>query len=157
MIQGTPMCISVELSSPIPIHVRASHPDDVDGILDRLKKVELEQPEIFKLAFPNDTENAEFMEKLVNALDRFKRLRRFQTDPQQQHLPHHDVESFYWVFLWSFVRALPINREPENENDQNVNRHFCNKLLGITLTMKSIEVDTCSVLILHSLDSFILN
>ena len=37
----------------------------------------------------------------------------FYTDPNADHLPHHDVESFYWVFLWAFVRAIPVDSADE--------------------------------------------
>ena len=81
-IQGTPMYISVELSSDSSIFVSGVHPAYINRLLDRLKKVELERPDVFKPAFPNDSKNVSFMAKLTVALDQFKELEIFETDPE---------------------------------------------------------------------------
>jgi len=51
-------------------------------------------------------------------------------DPSREHSAYHDVESFFWVFLWAFARAQPENSNPEQAGEYN---HFCDVMLRHTI------------------------
>ncbi|EJD48482.1 hypothetical protein AURDEDRAFT_183399 [Auricularia subglabra TFB-10046 SS5] len=103
---GTPMFAAIEISSPFA-HGTGYFSVDV---LTRLEAVN-ELQEFRERAFPGN-EN-KFM-SLVYRVDSLVTERctkpAIYTDPLASHRPWHDVESFFWVLYWAFLRASPLLR-----------------------------------------------
>ncbi|KZV84672.1 hypothetical protein EXIGLDRAFT_753707 [Exidia glandulosa HHB12029] len=121
---GTPLFVSSELSSPIPIPLPA-RAAGIMGLRDAFKS--LEGDAFFREAFPDAEANNAFLSSLdivvQSEIDR-NYLVMFAaedspahatTNPQLRHLPRHDVESFYWILLWGLTRGNPLDEVDGDE------------------------------------------
>lgn len=117
---GTPMFISVELSSTQP----QSTSDVGFPVLPRLQAIDdPKYAELRARAFPGDS-SAVFMAAFARIADGEvkSRPKRVYTDPRTPHRPRHDMESLHWVVLWAFIRAAPI---PRRDIDHSAYSCFC--------------------------------
>ena len=102
----------VELAESTAHERKLPNHDALDDLLIRLRVVEYMDYATFSKAFPNEEENRAFFDSLERVIwaEKTRKEPSF-TDPEQPYLPHHSVESFFWVFLYFFSRALPKGLE----------------------------------------------
>ncbi|KZV79450.1 hypothetical protein EXIGLDRAFT_846529 [Exidia glandulosa HHB12029] len=106
---GTPMFMACELSI-------SSRDDALDypqsSILHLESQLEAVDNlgDVFRRAFPDD--DGTFMKQFRLVLEAEEQRRKTNgqasTNPKTPHLPRHDVESVFWVLVWSFARACPV-------------------------------------------------
>ena len=127
------MFISVEKSIMQKVKVPERQVVDLLSLSAKLSEAENTHRAKFMLAFPSKEENETFDRNwkavLNSETDRHVNLRDpgpFELDPFSAHQAYHDVESFFWVFLWTFVRAQPEGSESA-ENEEYIT--FCDIML----------------------------
>ncbi|EJD48449.1 hypothetical protein AURDEDRAFT_162408 [Auricularia subglabra TFB-10046 SS5] len=108
---GTPMFISIELSSKAPM--RADSTRSLADITERLRVLD-GRPELFARAFPNGDNDfiAKFLRIVKLEKTRIAAGEKAYTQPMSFHRPQHEVESLYWVLVWGFSRACPLGLSP---------------------------------------------
>lgn len=134
--KGTPMFIAVEKSSDEERVIPNRDYEDLNALSTKLLYVETHHQTIFKQAFPCQEENATFDAnwRAVLGNERNRIEKAFDSiftgsamlDPQRSHKAYHDVESFFWVFLWSFVRAQPEGHDSAQNKSYG---RFCDAML----------------------------
>lgn len=117
LLQGSPMFISVELSSPDPEATSVV----TRPVLKRLQAVD--DPTYADMrgrAFLEDA-GGPFMDAFAQVVDREVERNAsidtepVRTNPHSLHRPRHDVESFWWVAFWALIRASPLPRCEEED------------------------------------------
>ncbi|EJD46872.1 hypothetical protein AURDEDRAFT_163934 [Auricularia subglabra TFB-10046 SS5] len=123
---GTPMFMSVQLLDDSAIFFGKQ---SLDELWEAFKLAE-ESTDSFSQAFPQG--DAEFMArfKAVRKAERKRKQPRHDEMrvPVDMHNLRHDAESMYWVFLWAFARARPIDADP-NETAPAAFDQFCAGML----------------------------
>lgn len=133
---GTPMFIAVECASAQ--NTDYNHYFEEDGLKIALQGIESDEKgrAAFAAAFPNGDQD--FMQKLEKVLDeeipkrgpaKDENLSRNQEVFQQR--PLHDVESVFWVFLWAFARAQPLDLQYHEVDPGALSnfKYFCETML----------------------------
>ncbi|EJD48513.1 hypothetical protein AURDEDRAFT_162471 [Auricularia subglabra TFB-10046 SS5] len=126
---GTPIFISVELSSKTP--VRAGGSRSLRRLAERLAVLD-ERPELFARAFPGPDGDHNFMENFLRVVDKEEERAAAGecafTNPGTRHLPLHDVESLYWILVWGFSRACPVGEDPHGMLNDDLSQ-FVDRML----------------------------
>ena len=106
----------------------------LQALVDRIASVEEVCGELFNRAFPNRDENEQFVKNLRTSLKRESELsngpqERAITNHYEPHQPHHDIESFYQVFLWAYIQLQARHPHPQDTDssyhdfNQNMSRN----------------------------------
>ncbi|EJD41308.1 hypothetical protein AURDEDRAFT_186651 [Auricularia subglabra TFB-10046 SS5] len=123
---GTPMFISVEVSTPKSMKYR---PVGLAWIKTALLQAENDAT-AFNLAFPKG--DGDFMrnfERVMQLEDERMAKSNYTARPHPtRHGSRHDAESNYWIFLWAFARARPLLAALDT-NKKDLNK-FCNDMFS---------------------------
>ena len=111
------MFISLELSSRQPLFLNIQILNQLKNLHSTIMEAMEHYKDTLKALFPSDAENRSFMLTFECVIDDAKdqaqtyqlTQQEFYTDPNTDHLPHCNIESFYWAFLWAFVCAIPVD------------------------------------------------
>ena len=101
------MFISLELSSRQPLFLNVQILNQLENLHSTIVEAVEHYKDTLKVLFPSDTENSSFMSTFERAINDAKdqaqtyqlTQQEFYTGPNTDHLPHHNIKSFYWVFL----------------------------------------------------------
>ncbi|KZW03358.1 hypothetical protein EXIGLDRAFT_699225 [Exidia glandulosa HHB12029] len=164
---GTPMFISLELASKIPLKIIP------DPYLQRLyaRFEKSKSDEYIKKAF-GDSDDAtsrcnqslrNFKRVVSYELERSKNFVTATTNPNITHLPRHDCESVYMIMSYFLARAFPRGPndspsirppEPVDDDDQDSLERFCDVMLqhriGIERSRHKLHFSRAQEEILHA-------
>lgn len=143
---GTPMFMSLELldSNNNAVFFGKQSLDELWSAFEDAER----RKASFDEAFPKG--DVEFLEQFKAVMEAEKKRKPMRTNDQhgagRRHNLRHDAESMYWVFLWAFSRARPIDAD-RGEVGPTTFDQFCTGMLRHNMGREFDETERATWLI----------